>query len=444
MSDAAESSLFSWTATPPADTNTTNTAVEETPLDNEEVVDPSEESGHDADDSDAGEGAEAGENEESGEKKSEEPKVDPRSPEALGKLRSQLTELGKTSPENAKIVAVAKDWIGRAEAYAKLGKVDDLRSMKTVVDSAGGLEGIATSQSIASSVEATDAMLAAGDPAILAQLKEDAPEGYLKLGSHYMADLAKSHPDEFADMLQPHLVSHLSGAGFERTLARLAQATTVEEYQKIANNLKTWYDQQKQEAGNRGGSDLDPERQKLEKDRQEFTKQQDTAFKSDVGNALKRHADQELGKRLQPYLKAYPNLTQRQKMDIANSLYGEMDKAISANKAGVLQMKALLAGKGRDKTKAITHGTSEITSVSDKVLQKVMAEYGLKLKAGKKTTSNANAGDKKQGSNTAQPGKPIRVTEKPARELIDYAKTSEEQLVRGEAVLKNGKIVKWR
>ena len=412
----------------PTDTAVIDTPVEDTPIDDVQVDETP------ADISEVTEETPADETDEKvpADKSSAQPKQP-----TVGELQKNLAKLHKelkaTNPEAAKLLDQTKDIIGRGEAYAKLGTVDQIRAKIGVVDSFGGPEAIARYQTIANEVELTDTQLEAGDPVVLDKVFEDAPEGMVKLFRPYMDKMlerAKTMAragdptalNAFEEALQPHTFATLERIGFESVLTALASANDISAVKSLHAELKKWWDGEREKSRQGPVSKVDPREVELGKRETEFQKQQDNAFQGQIGQAIIAHTNKEFGIRLQPYL-AGRNLSASQKADIANALYREMDKEIKADTSGTLQMNALMRGKNRDAQKAIAHGTSAITERADRVVKKVMEQdYGFtigkpKAKVTKPTTTRDENG-KFVTLPKDEPKKIIRVTRSPAGRLL--------------------------
>jgi hypothetical protein len=231
------SSIFAFAAEAPTSTEVAEPPADAIPENEEHAADASDGSGSE------GEGIDESTDESTDQsKEGEKPKVLTLSQQqaALTKLRNESTD-----PDVQAVLRTAKDALGRLDAFGKLGKVEELRTLKTTVDTAGGLEGIANLQSIASSIEATDAFIDAGDPQVIDQILEDSPEGAPKLLAPFLSKIEKLNPEIYASTIQPHLVKNLVAAGLESVLSEILNAGTVEGAKAAGQKLAQWFANQK-------------------------------------------------------------------------------------------------------------------------------------------------------------------------------------------------------
>lgn len=391
----------------------------------------------------------------------------PETPKVPAKLnaaqvRQSLKALREANPNDAKAIQFANDALGRAEAFEKLypkrvvdgrtvGGVSEAQAVKTAVDAAGGLDGIAKYQQIVSSVEETDALLEAGDGEVLKQIREDAPEGYVKLLVPYLSDMAENNPKEFAAAVQPHMIRSLAAAGLPNSLQGLLAKIAANDLpgaKAIAEDMSNWFNEQRRLAEASGSKEIDPERKKVADEWTKVNTEKDKIFNSTVGSTVNAHVVTSFKSAMEPYIKNHPSLTPKQRTDIGTSLVNTLGQLLNKDSAYMREMKRLTTGKNRNTATASDFAKNAVNALITDVVNTVVKQYGLK-----KATAKAapKVGDKGTPPVTPKVGtlgtasNPIRVTSKPDRSLWDMAKTSEDMIIRGQAVLKsNGKIVTWR
>ena len=346
------------------------------------------------------------------------PKTAPATPTTAA-IRAALKAFREASPENAQAVKMLNDGYSRYEAYKEvIPTVEEARTLRATIDSMGGVEGIASLQSIVNNIEETDAMLEAGNPEILNRIMEDAPEGFAKLAGPYLTKLAKANPEAFQAAIQPHFVRGLIDANFPRVVAYLSSKLGDKpELKSIVDDMANWFAEQKSAAEKLNSSSLDPERQKFAKERESFQAEQRKAFEGGISTEMNGHINTELGTRLKPYVASLNTLTPAMRLSVAQACMSELAKALSTDKGYQQQVKAMMDARKPDKSRILSVNKAKVTSLADAVVAKVAKDFGLKTGAAAKPGA-------KQGVKVEAKGPTgtnlIQLTKAPADADIDW------------------------
>ena len=359
------------------------------------------------------------------------------------KIRDALKALKDASPENAKIANVLKDAYGRAEAIKQVfpGGIQEARQFKSTVDSFGGVEAITNMQHLASSVEATDAQLAAGDPAVLDDLVKDFGEGLVKLAPHYLDRIQRQNPEAFTATIQPHAINYLMQNRFGDVVDYMDRALAAGDVKGATESLKSvkeWLAQQTDVAqkAKQPQAQNNEETQKL---RQQLQERDEKEFRQNVSNESLSHRNKELGSRLKGYLNA--SMSQGQKEDVARAVITEWQRQLSSDKAFQSQIKALREAKNRDPKRISSLINSKTSMIADAVIRATVQKYNLKPGARGKATPAAKPSA--QTGNVSR-GTPIKIAAMPSPDSVDWDKTTEEMIVQGQRILKDGRFVAHR
>lgn len=331
-------------------------------------------------------------------------------------IRESLKAFRDSNPEHAQAAKLLNDGYSRFEAYkAVFPTVDDARTVKATLDTIGGLEGLASMQQILATVDETDALLDAGDPAVLDRILEDAPDGFKKLASPYLAKLQKADPDAYARALQPHFVRSLVDSNFPQVMQALHKMVADKpEAAALVKNVIDWFEGQKNQADRVSADTLNPERDALKKDREAFEKERQTEFHKSLSGEIDAHIRQELGTRLKPYAAALNALPVAVRQDVARAAMSVLGKAMEADKAFQSQTQAMLGSRKPDRTKIIGLSKTKVTALADTVIAEVVKNYG--LTAGAKKAATAKTGAQAAPQSTAI----IKLTKPPSDTDIDW------------------------
>ena len=372
------------------------------------------------------------------------------------KVREALKAFKDASPENTKVANTLRDAFGRATEYEQIfPKVQDARVAQQTIQSVGGVEGVQAMQAKVADFDEVDSLLAEGNPEVLDRIAEIAGEGLNKLVPDILSRMQSSSPEAYAAALKPFLYQGLVSTGLPAALhsifenlqtARNTPGATPEfkkHYEDKADatlvQLSTWLQKLSADATQPPAA---KNNDALTARETALNQREETAFQQDLRKVTSDHQSATLGKELAPYLKKL-NLDPEAKIDLAQGIYDECARLIGADKTYKGQIDAAMKGKKRDATKISALMNAKVDAVAATAVKNVI---GRRYKSALGTTKPVVKGAVKPGVKPAvqKPGAPIKVAVKPDRSQFDMSKTTQDMLVRGQAVLTNGKLVAWR
>lgn len=354
-------------------------------------------------------------------------------------IRASLKAFRDSNPEHAQAAKLLNDGYSRYEAYkAVIPTVEEARTIRAALDTVGGLDGLAELQSLTSSVETTDALLESGDPAVLDQIFEDAPEGIVKLAGPYLSKLAKANPEAYNRAVTPHFVRFLQASNFPSVLGALANAVKDKpEALAIVQDMTEWFANEKNLADRLNTDSISPERDRLNKDRESFAKEQRSELEKSIGTAVSSHINQELGSRLKPYAAALNALPVGQRQAVARACITELAAALTADEPYQRLRKSLMDARKPEKDRIVGLNKTQVTKLADAVVTKVVKDFGLKPGAVKPATKVADKGK-------SQDTRIVKIARAPKDSEIDweYPDASKAYILH-RARLKSGQFVEW-
>lgn len=364
-------------------------------------------------------------------------------------IRSALKQFRDQFPDQAPVARALNDAYGRYTAYQQVfPKVEEARQARATLEALGGTDGVADIQARVADMEEIDSLLSAGDPAVLDKIRDIAGEGLGKLAPHLLDSLEQSDPEAYAGAIRPHLVAGLENAGFQQALYQLSEALRTDNKDaatKILSGMAEWFNQQKRDTEQSRRSTPDPREAQLTEREKQIQQREETAFRESLRGTTSTHANQTLGKTLSPYLKQL-NLSLEAKQDLAQGIYDEVGRLLESDAGYQRQIKAMMGAKNRDMGRLTSFMNAKLTEIAPTAVKAVVTRrYGATLgKQGAPAAKTNAAAQPKTAATAGTPNAPVRIAEKPGREMIDYQKTSDDDLVRGRAWLKSGKFVAWR
>lgn len=366
-------------------------------------------------------------------------------------VRKALKAFRDASPENAKAASALRDSYGRELAYkAVFPTVKDAQSAQTTlqtVESYGGVEGI---QATIAEIEEVDQLLQAGDARAIDKIAEVAGEGFAKIAPAMLDRLQASNPEAYATAIRPHLVAAIGSSGLTDAFAAVLQAQQFAatpgaspefkaKWEKDANEGLQKIHQYLQGLGKKPeGAPTTPAGapDKLSERETALAAREAQAFNTEVGTLANTKMNSSLAKAVAPYVKG---MSQEARADYVQGVYDEVAKLAKADK-----------NYQRNKDAAFKSPKKEAGKIAQLMSAKFEEVVGTAAKTvasrryGKVAPAAAGASEAKGRpaveAGTAQ--KPVLVKELPARNLIDFDKTSDDMMMRGIRVLKNGKVIK--
>ena len=362
-------------------------------------------------------------------------------------MRNAIKAISEAHPEHSASLKELGAAYFREQSFKQhFATPQEAESAKNLIESVGGVDGIATLQERDAMYQAQDAFLRDGDPAVLEDFATDFPEGFAALAPHYLDKLAKVNPEAFSSAIVPYAIGMLQNAGLGQYLHAMSRETDINRIKAYVKDIADWLGaehgrvqqmrqpQQKNPAQDR----LTQQQTELERQREEFfTKQTD-----DASGALIRPT---LDKTVQQYAKKNgwnSEQTNEFRSRLATSISEQMHKDETYTKQ--LRLRAGSKTRSADAIAKYIAGEFE-RRMNDKdgamaVEARVNKLFGKTGKSGKPTTGVVKGGQPK----TSPTGGAIRISQEPPRDAINWDHPDADLLYLGnEAWLKNGRHVRW-
>jgi len=410
------------------------------------------------DDSSAENDSEAGKTSEqqTSEEKAAADKVDASaSPEdkATPKTVSEALKALKADPKNAGASKILRASYFGEQAYKKeFNTVQEARDAKAFISAIGGPEGWESTQQVIQNIEESDALVYSGDPKIWQNIVEDLKsenkmEALPKLAAGGLDTLKLNNPAQFKEVIAPHVLADLQEVNLPGAIKALDKYLAIAEKEltdagyaggkngllalkTISGDMKSWMDGLVSEAKTKAESatKVDPEREKLNSERQEFEKTKAAADQEKVKtfrNGVALECDKtsntvlkgEIASFLKmPFFKGFPRETL---LDLGSGIKQALYSALEADKAYQISMNGQWKQKSPDKAKIVQIHEDKMKSIAADLVKGVIEKrYPGYAKGGSAAGRVAAASEKKstatQVSDTSvQSGKPTYVSIKP-------------------------------
>jgi hypothetical protein len=369
--------------------------------------------------------------------------------EVTGKaIRDAIRRLSQQSPADAKLLKQLADTHFR-EATGWKGAFQtpqEAAQAKSIIESAGGIEGIAQAQTRLQAYDQQETGLESGDPAVLDSFFEDFPQGAAALAPHYLEKLDSLNPQALQAAVGPYAVSMLQQSGVvahvdamaaETDPARLAQMA-----KQLAEHLKGQVRNAQAVRQNMRPA-ADPRTDKLKAKETELQQREEKIFSDGVASHVNATIAQPFSAVVDQYAKQY-KLNDTQKAHYRESLEQAVIKQMNGDKTYTDQVDLRKAQKNRTPDGIGTFIAGEFTGrAKDMAFEVAKAIYG----APKGTPGPVpGTGQVKAGQpQTAPGGGPLRISARPADSQLDLNRPNADLLlIKGQGYLKDGRLVSWR
>jgi hypothetical protein len=363
-------------------------------------------------------------------------------------IRDAVRELSATSPAHAKILkAMADSHFRESQGWkAAFDTPQKASEAKSIIESAGGIEGIAAQAERIATYDQQDAALKDGNPEVLDAMFKDFPEGAAALAPHYLDRLQKANPDAYNAAIGPHAVQMLVQANVGSHLEAILAEKDPARAMAMVNQLNDWFKGQKQnaaqfQAGN--GQRKNPEADKIAKDREALNTEKEKIFQDAVSGKVNAAVAAPLASVVDQYSKQY-KLNETQKAHYQKTLADAVIAEMNGDKTYLKQVELRKGSKDRTHDSISAYISGEFNRrAKDKAFEVAKSIYG-SPRAGsvaQNGTGVIKAGEPK----TAPGGGPLLISAKPPMNLIDTNRPDADLLmIRGQAYLKDGRLVTWR
>ncbi len=367
--------------------------------------------------------------------------------DASGKaIRDAIRRLSAQSPEDAKLLKQLADTHFR-EATGWKGAFQtpqEAAQAKSIIESAGGIEGIAAAQERLQAYDTQESGLESGDPSVLDSFFEDYPQGAAQLAPHYLAKLEALNPQALQAAVGPYAVSILVQAGLQGHLESMANETDPARAKAMAQQALDWMKGQAQNAQQiKQTPRQSPEADRIKQERVALNEEREQIFRTGVTERVNSTVVAPLGGIVDQYAKQY-KLNDTQKAHYRQSLEQAVIQEMNADQAYLKQAELRNSAKNRTPEGVASFIAGEFTRrAKDKAFEVAKAIYGAPRATPGPIPGN---GQPKAGTpKTAPSGGPLRISARPSDSQLDLTRPGADLLlIQGRGYLKDGRFVTWR
>jgi hypothetical protein len=320
-------------------------------------------------------------------------------------VKDAINKLKATDPKGAE--ALRREHFQNTDYRKAFETPQAAREAKDLLESVGGADGLAAKEAELNDYAGVLTKLADGNPEVLDTVIADSKEGFTRLVPEANDRLKQVNPQAYmkerarlgSELLQEH---NFPGA-VKKLIAAIQRKDAMgwESALELSGQMDEWIAQvtafgkrEEQKPEN------DPERVKLNKEKQEFQAEKQKEYTSKIAKAAEDVTNPMMSKALAPYLKG-KNLTFEQKGGIVREAWDDVIKSLTANKS-FMSKRAGLLKKG---VSTEEYGRFWASNVSTLVPNAIKAAWQRRVFAGAPARTNGT-GTAAAASNGVEPYPP--------------------------------------
>ena len=362
----------------------------------------------------------------------------------LAEVRALAEELKTSKPKLAK--ELTRLWRSD-EAYQKFGKPADIQALKEAVETYGGIEQLGT---MAEEVEAGRLLeqgFQRGDPKVIDGWATDYPEGFAKLVGPAFDKLAQINPQRYEREASAVTTKFLNNYGVFAAFEQMGEALRGGKPEDIAQAARLYNEMVTKVFGPMRqmaqASNEDPYKDRaaeLDTREQQIAEEGKKAFYSSVRGDVNTQVTRAINA-------ALSSMTKGRKIEggagnrIRSQINADLSAAVNGETGYAKQYEAVM--NARDRDKAIRFIVTRATAKLPIVVRGVLKDFGML------GGTQAKPGAGKPAVGSGKVSNEIRGAGAPKTSEVDFTRTEMADFLimrqqgKGQAYLRNGKLMKW-
>ena len=312
----------------------------------------------------------------------------------------------------------------------RISGVEQAIALKAEFEAVGGAEGIQELRSRSDTMQRVDAEIEKGQSGFLDDIIEAFPEGFKKLGTPFLAKLAKLDIDSYHNTILPVIHNTFAQNGVPQAIAEIERLVSTGDSKGalgIVGQLKSFLGEiaQRVERIPKAQAD-DPRDKRIQELESEKQTNEEKAFLGTIASQTISHMNSEIKKSLTPYLKG-KNLSPASLKDLAEGIDAELRRnlgSVAGYKDKVNSFKSR-----KDQQGAVKFINSQISQLAGKSVKAVW---------------DRRYGSMQPVKRTAAPGAPVagQLRAKPDFNTLDHYPNWMTDAMMGRGKV-NGRAVTW-
>ena len=362
-------------------------------------------------------------------------------PATKGDLKSILKDPAKREALKAldpSLPGLLRDALHGREALLREfpGGLDEAVEVKKIVHEMGGREGLSEVKATVDDFNNLDKLYTEGNADFVKQIAEGDPDAFAKMVPQALSVFATSNPEQYQHIIARVLMSTFDGVGLSSALKGILQSVDAKA-QPAVQEILDYVESFRPLASKIPEKKIDPERQKLETERQEFQQKQVQALVKAVDSESIKHRDSVIEREIAPF-GDWKTMDGDRRGAVAKWISERIGKALGADQAFLDRRNRLIGNGDRDGLAKLEQ--EKLDYWVPRLVPQTAKVFGVSKMAGKPQPKPAQAGQP-----AAKPAPGIQMVKgPPSIDKVDREATKRLGLAfNNQAKLKNGQIVQW-
>lgn len=388
----------------------------------------------------------------------------------LASIRTTLKNLRDSvqdpeSPEGKQTLSAIKELHGSLERWNAAKEIfpkgfSEMKDAASFIKEVGGREGYASMQEQVAQINETDQLLYSGSAElitnIVADLKsENKLDALGKMAPAFLDAVKQNDPAGYYTVLSSVLPEALRDAEVDKALNAAFASIDKDpaRAKSLLQGIGKWFSDLENKSEEAKRKQLDPERVKLNAEKQEF----ETSKATERTNAIAKEADtlnnKVLGSELKHFLRTpfFKQFSRANLIPLGNAIKADLYQTLKADKAYQAQNKALWGAKTPDRAKIVEYHRAKLESIAADVVRRNVenmypgyAKGGAAAGRAAEDAAKTAAGQKRDAQAVAT-GKPVFVAVKPKWDELDHSRDKNDYLyISSRGYTKSGKFITWK
>jgi hypothetical protein len=331
-------------------------------------------------------------------------------------------------------------WFVNQEYREHFASPAEAEKAKLTIMQLGGEEGIQAIEADRAALASIDQRLAQGDPRFVEEIATQNPEGFAKIIPHALDNLARLDPDAYNYTMSKVFSSTFQQRGGLADAIYAVQQNlslgNTQNAQQLLTNVQEYIDGFEKTSRQQPTKRNDPDREKFQTEKQKWEQQKQQEWYGKLQTEAMANIDTTVKKELASYGKKYSDDAYKM---FFNRVLADFAKQLQADTNYQSQM--VIHTTKQDKESALKLYRSRAAKFLPLAVKKTYKLFNTEF--GGKTAEQKKRVEVNQARKDVGSGAPAveKVSKAPKPEDIDSRYTTKEMILKGKAVLKNGKTV---
>ena len=316
------------------------------------------------------------------------------------------------------------------------GGLNEAIDFKKIVHEMGGREGLQEVRETADDYSALDELYTEGKPEFVQKIAEGDPDAFQRMVPAAVEQFAQMAPEAYQNMMARVLINTFDGVGLSNALRGHLSASAGRNQRAGIKEILDYVESFRSIAAKVPEKKVDPERQKLETEKQTFAQQKAQEVSRAVDRESIQHRDSIIAREIKPF-GDWGTMDPDRRGAVAAWISQRIGKTLQADRGFMDRRTRLIASGDRDGLARLEQG--KLDEMVPRLVPQAAKVFGV--------SAAAKVQPKEAAKPTQAAAKPpqgwSQVKSAPNPSNIDRRKTSADMIFKNQAILTDGRRVQW-